>query len=272
MTEDTQYTAQLRSFNSETLQDNWWENRIQKPEEVTHDERLQSTVRREREDGICKFVDFDNCSQPFASVLCRQRHTLPGSKRTIPQQVDELDYTTTYKAMMDGEQNHVAPPATVKLVHETNFYKEVHTSRNHEAKPANGFGGVLPSHPPSHKQTYFETTNQAMYDRIPKEVKAKPPPPEQGNDSRYLGGYAASHNPNNTGKGQVYSDSRSFYYTRQLPRDSLDTFVAEEPPRGRAGARGHLVRVPDESGSKKGTHTWADEYAGTHVGAAKATV
>ncbi|KAK3269674.1 hypothetical protein CYMTET_21896 [Cymbomonas tetramitiformis] len=255
----TQYTAQLRSFSNKSLQDNWWENRIQEPEEKTHDARLDTLTRRDRETSICKFVGVDNASQPVASVPVRHRHLLPKSDRVIPQHIEGAMFDTTYTGMMNGEELFVSPPEVTKLVHDTNFYHEVHTNRTHEARATTGFGGVLPTHPADHCKTHFETTNQALYDRMPKEDTRKHT--QQGDDARFVGGYQASHNPNNTVKGPVHTENRSFYYTRKLPRDSLDTFVAPEPPRGKAGGRGFLVRNPEESGSLHGSHKWGDEYA-----------
>jgi len=253
--------SKLRSFSNSTLQDNWYEDRIQAPEEVTHQERLDKSRAIASEDGICRFVGFENYSQPLATVPARTRHLLPGSTRTIPIDVNSLDYATTYLSMHKGQMAVQHPPATTKIIQQGNYYEEIHTSRLHPTLPSSGFGGVLPSHPRTHSETYFETTNQHFYDKKVEQHKAKPPATEQGDDVRFVGGYPASHNPNAMTKGHVYSDSKGFFYTRSLPRDSLDAAEREEPPRGKLGSRGELIKKPQESGSKLGTSTWADEYA-----------
>ena len=60
---------------------------------------------------------------------------------------------------------------------------------------------------------------------------------------------------------QVYSDSTQFNYTRTLNNDTADDAARAEAPRGSSGARGTLVRDPQESGAKPGVSVYKDEYA-----------
>mmetsp|Transcript_26431 Transcript_26431/g.50191 ORF Transcript_26431/g.50191 Transcript_26431/m.50191 type:complete len:273 (+) Transcript_26431:111-929(+) len=257
--------AKLRTFGSVTLQDNWYEDRLQAPEDIPHEKRLEASRSRIRikDESIGKFVGFDNVSQPIAPVPPRQRHELPKTSRTMPADVKHRDFTSTYNAMMKGDQQPPRTQKLVKMVQGSNYYHEVHTLRKHPTLPEKGFGGVLPTHPNTHNKVYFDTTYKAFFEDKPAEARAQPGPPEQGDDSRYVGGYAACLNPNAPDKGQVFSDSRGFFYTQSLPRDTKDQVLREEPPRGKIGSRGELIRDPKEAGSKSELSTYKDEYART---------
>ena len=55
--------SKLRSFHHCTLQDNWYEDRLQAAEDVSHEERLEKSKSRNKDDSIGMFVGFANVSQ-----------------------------------------------------------------------------------------------------------------------------------------------------------------------------------------------------------------
>ena len=102
-----------------------------------------------------------------------------------------------------------------------------------------------------------------MYGKNPDSVRDKwssKPLPEKGNDDRFIGGYAAKCNPNDEYNRPFYGDSRYFFKTGSIEKDSYEKSMFAAQPRGKCGARGELVRAPDESGAILGTSIWADEY------------
>jgi len=255
------WKAKLRTFSCKTLQDNWLEERIQALED--HEADQERMKIRMAEEEISLLAGPGNVSQPLAQAPLLVRHAQPTSTRVLRAHTTNPkdQYATTNTLTHKGEQNKAPPPKVVKMVAQKNYYNEVHTDRTHPTLPQSGFGSVLPKHPPNYGESYFETTTGHFFQKKVAEGKAKPPPPEQGDDKRWVGGYPASHNPNAADRGEVYSNAKTFNHTPQFPQDTLDTCVNTEPPRGKVGSRGHLVRTPLEAGSKYGSHVWADEYA-----------
>lgn len=253
------WKARIRSFDCKTLQDNWFEDRIQAAED---EESHQEHIRETREHSLNVLVGFGNVSQPLCAAPTLVRHNMPPSNRTLRGGDTNPDYSTTTKEHFQGGQAQKDPLKSTKMVLEKNYYQVIHTDRTHKTLPVTGFGGILPSHPPGFGDSNFETTNDHFYaHKAAAHRLYTPVPPEQGDDKRWVGGYPASKNPNAPDRGEVYSTSKSFNHAQHLPQDTLDTFMVAEPPRGKMGSRGHLVRKCEESGSKYGSHVWADEYA-----------
>uniref|UniRef100_A0A7S0WX89 Uncharacterized protein n=1 Tax=Pyramimonas obovata TaxID=1411642 RepID=A0A7S0WX89_9CHLO len=255
------WRAKLRTFSAKTLQDNWLEERIQVAENEEADQELLKT--RQSEEEISLLAGFGNVSQPLAQAPLLVRHSQPPTNRVLRAYTvtTKEHYATTTSLAHQGEQNKPPPPKAAKMISQKNYYAEMRMDRTHPTLPQTGFGSVLPAHPPNYGESHFETTTGHFFQKKVAEDKCKPAPPEQGDDKRWVGGYPASHNPNAADRGEVYSHAKTFYHTPQLPSDTLDTFVNTEPPRGKVGSRGHLVRSAVDAGSKYGSHVWADEQA-----------
>ena len=149
-------------------------------------------------------------------------------------------------------------PSKKKKITTQNLGKTIRTQRILQ----NG-DDLLPKHPPSKDAKYFETSNSIMYGKNPDSVRDKwtsRPLPEKGNDDRFIGGYAAKCNPNDEYNRPFYSESRYFFKTGSIEKDSYEKSMFAAQPRGKCGARGELVRAPEESGAILGTSVWADEY------------
>ncbi len=146
---------------------------------------------------------------------------------------------------------------------EASNFNEVKQPRAYPGEPSpTAANATLPRQSKDEGLRYFETTNHYMFDRLPGDYNSRPPPPEQGDDKRFIGGYPGSKNPNVVGKGKVVSTTHLFHARKTLQRDSWNTETSVEPPRGSYGSRGELVRVPEEAGSLGTSSTiWADEYA-----------
>lgn len=86
------------------------------------------------------------------------------------------------------------------------------------------------------------------------------PPPEQGDDTRFRGGYPASCNPVRPSE-PMYSTSRAFFNKGQMKKDFFDDSERAPDFRGSYGSRGANVRVPEESGSRASLSVFADEYS-----------
>ena len=192
------------------------------------------------------------------------RHEWPDSRRTLPilSDDDESRFTSTYKAtsMETIEQKKSLGKDSGRkfLVNRLNLGNTVRTQRILQ----NG-DDLLPRHPLSKDAKYFETSNSIMYGKNPDAVRDKwtsKPLPEKGNDNRFIGGYAAKCNPNDEYNRPFYGDSCYFFKTGSIEKDSYEESMFAPQPRGKCGARGELVRAPDESGAILGTSVWADEY------------
>ena len=139
-----------------------------------------------------------------------------------------------------------------------NFH-EIHVNRN-SSLPAKGYNATLPSHPDTEFATYRETTYGKFFESDPADAKANGAPiPEQGDDTRFRGGYPANCNPVRPNE-PMYSTSRAFFNKGQMKKDFFDT--SKRPDfRGSYGSRGANVRVPEESGSRSVVTVHADMYS-----------
>ena len=151
-----------------------------------------------------------------------------------------------------------------RFVHKTmmtgvNFH-EIHTKRDSSAPTMGSYNATLPAHPPTEFATYRETTYGKFYESDPDVAKeTQAPPPEQGDDTRFRGGYPASCNPVRPNE-PMYSTSRAFFNKGQMKKDFFDD--SKRPDfRGSYGSRGANVRAPEESGSRDAVSVYADEYA-----------
>ena len=89
-----------------------------------------------------------------------------------------------------------------------NFH-EIHTKRDSRAPTSGTYNSTLPAHPPTEFATYRETTYGKFFEADPADSKAnQAPPPEQGDDTRFRGGYPASCNPVRP-EEPMYSTSRA---------------------------------------------------------------
>lgn len=140
-----------------------------------------------------------------------------------------------------------------------NFH-EIHTGRDSSAPTTGLYNATLPSHPPTEFATYRETTYGKFFEADPTESRVNgAPPPEQGDDTRFRGGYPASCNPVRP-EEPMYSRSRAFFNKGQIKKDFFDD--SKRPDfRGSYGSRGANVRVPEESGSRAAVSVFVDEYS-----------
>lgn len=203
------------------------------------------------------------------------RHRLPETKRCIPVHnpiaketpyiAAPQDFTTTNQAVHAAESQYVPTIKRPIMVATKNFTKTVFADRTLQGTATTkGYGSTLPSHTPEEHATYYETTNQAFYDRKPAEVRtmhAADPLPEKGDDMRFVGGYPASVNPNKPEAGPQYQISKAFNMTKSLTAGFMDESAGEDTqPRGKAGARHEITQEPAESGSLYGQSVYLDVY------------
>ena len=99
-----------------------------------------------------------------------------------------------------------------------------------------GFGATLPTHRPEHFATYRETTYARHFVEDPRAARAEPPPPEQSDDARFVGGYPACVNAARP-DARLHSSSRAFFNKGQMRKDFTDPTVTVDF-RGKSGARG----------------------------------
>ena len=182
----THCVAQLRTFSNKTLQDNWFEDRVQAGLEVN---QFKPVNKNELS------LMFSSCSSDPERLEHLTRHEWPDSRRTLPilPVADQSRFTSTYKAtsMETIEQKKSLRKDTGKkfLVNRLNVGSAIRTQRTLK----NG-DTLLPRHPPSKDAKYFESTNSMMYGKNPDSVRenwSSKPLPEKGNDNRFIGGYAA---------------------------------------------------------------------------------
>ncbi|QDZ24884.1 hypothetical protein HOP50_15g74270 [Chloropicon primus] len=251
----THCVAQLRTFSNKTLQDNWFEDRVQEGLDVNQSKPVS------KNELSLMFASGEGQSERLEHLT---RHARPDSRRTLPilSDDDESRFTSTYKAnsmeTIQQKKFHGKDSGRKLLVNRLNLGKTIRTQRVLQ----NG-DDLLPKHPPSKDAKYFETSNSIMYGKDPDSVRDKwdfKPLPEKGNDNRFIGGYAAKCNPNDEYHRAFYGDSRYFFKTGSIEKDSYAKSMFAAQPRGKCGARGELVRAPDESGAILGTSVWADEY------------
>ena len=124
-------------------------------------------------------------------------------------------------------------PSKKKKITTQNLGKTIRTQRILQ----NG-DDLLPKHPPSKDAKYFETSNSIMYGKNPDSVRDKwtsRPLPEKGNDDRFIGGYAAKCNPNDEYNRPFYSESRYFFKTGSIEKDSYEKSMFAAQPRGKCG-------------------------------------
>ena len=243
--------------SSRRTTDNWFEDRVQ--------ESLQAPQYAKPANANLSSL-YSASDQPII-LEHLERHDWPDSRRTLPilskgEDAKSAMYLTTYKSTMPESiaSNKSLGKGSAKkfLVNRLNLGNTVRTPR----VLGNG-DDLLPRHPPTKDAKYLETTNGMMYGKNPEQVRKNwqsNPPPERGNDERFIGGFAAKCNPNDHSKRPFYGDSRYFFRNSRIEKDSYDTHMFTAQPRGKCGARGELVRLPDESGSTMGATVWADEY------------
>ncbi len=238
--------------------DNWFEDRIQEGLDAN-----QTTMSNNQLNLL-----FSASGAGRGDVTDRLEHLnrreWPNSRRTLPilSKNDESSYTSTYKATsketIEQKKSLGRDSGKKFLVNRLNLGDSIRTPRILQ----NG-DDLLPRHPPSKDAKYFETSNSIMYGKDPASVRDKwgsKPLPEKGNDTRFIGGYAAKCNPNDEYNRPFYGDSRYFFKTGSIEKDSYEKSMFANQPRGKCGARGELIRAPDESGAMLGYTVWADEY------------
>lgn len=222
--------AILWSYSNKTLQGNWHEDRIQVP------------------------ADVEFGSQKFLTI--KQN---PDTTRCIPihyEENEEQEYTTQTGTVHAGEKAEPIMKAHKMMVSGDNFH-EIHTVRT-TAAPEKGFGSTLPHHPSTEFEVHRQTTYKAKLEEEPAAWKLMPPPPEQGDDMRFRGGYPANCNPSKPDV-PVYGTTTAFR-KKGLDLD-LDKEKRPENMRGSYGTRGPNVRTPNESGSRSAVSVFADEYS-----------
>uniref|UniRef100_A0A7S0T3N1 Uncharacterized protein n=1 Tax=Mantoniella antarctica TaxID=81844 RepID=A0A7S0T3N1_9CHLO len=166
----------------------------------------------------------------------------------------------TSAAMVGGSKSVVKRDVNKTMMSGANFH-EIHVERNRGSVPAAGFGATLPAHGPAEFATHRETTYRKFFDADPATARAhQAPPPEQGDDTRFRGGYPANCNPVRP-EEPMFSTSRAFFNKGQMKKDFLDDSRRPQDHRGSYGSRGASVRVPEESGSRPAMNVFADEYS-----------
>eukprot|EP00873_Tetraselmis_striata_P019689 jgi/Tetstr1/439953/TSEL_003019.t1 len=277
---DDMWKAKFSTYEKETLQDNWYEDRIQAPEEVSFKERER--FLREQDPDLVEVASSEAARNMPVPRLTR--HRLPGTKRCIPVHISTSketpyvaapqDFTTTNQAVQAAQSQYASTVRKPTLMATKNFSNAIFTDRTLRGQTtAKGYGATLPSHRPEEHATYFETTNQYFYDRKPmaaQELYQTDPLPEKGDDARYIGGYPASVNPNKPGAGPQYQSSKAFNMTKSLTAGFRDSANGPETQvRGKAGARHALEQDPVEGGAPYGQSVFLDVYqeqAKVHTG------
>jgi hypothetical protein len=174
-------------------------------------------------------------------------------------------YATSSSAIGAGGQIPRGPRRRAPLVAVENFDAETRLNRTgaRDSKfgkaSVGGFGATLPTHRPEHFATYRETTYARHFVEDPRAARAKPPPPEQSDDARFVGGYPACVNAARP-DARLHSSSRAFFNKGQMRKDFTDPTVTVDF-RGKSGARGLSTRTPVEAGASENDCTWADLYA-----------
>ena len=155
-------------YSNKTLQGNWYEDRIQVPSDVTFGSQQFLTIKQRPDITRCIPVHYD------------------------PEQGEVQEYSTTAASFHAGEAHEKERKAYKGMVSANNFH-EIHTVRT-TAAPEKGFGATIPAHPATEFAVYKETTYKTFHEDQPAAYKLKQPPPEQGDDERFRGGYPASCN------------------------------------------------------------------------------
>ena len=195
------------------------------------------------------------------------RYQLPQTKRTLPvHHAGENPYTIADNLKYESSYNiaHVTPEKPLKTANMKVKALIGHQNFGRTTQYADDIGDVLPKHSESKDARYFQTTSDTFYNALPSDTKAKwavNPPPEKGDDERFIGSYPAKLNPNAPELGPFYGNSRHFFRDSKWEKDSFDPTKREDLPRGKCGARGELTRHPGESGSLAVGSVWADEYS-----------
>lgn len=238
-----------QSFTMDTLNDNWYEDKVQRPEDVPYSERQK--VVREKDPDCSVLTGYTTAIHEFPVNLVPRlaRSTMPDSSRVIPVDIagdvpykrasgDKLEFTTTKQAMDQGMLSTAKPVDVRKPVMVTTHNLSATLNANRETgAPPTGFAATLPKHPDSELKSQLETTNQHFYDKKPELDKTT-------KDPAYFAPLDRTHHLDNI----VY-------------KDSYETVKHDNDINGRAGNRGELTRRPGESGNPYGVSTWVDEYA-----------
>ena len=215
-----------RAYGNKTLQDNWFEDRVQSEIEAGHQARLQGATLREFEPALSMIVPpKGNQAERFATVPRTYRQPAPSTARALPDYSVGAKYETS-----SADQAGWARPPRSTAAHKPMVgmrqFGEIHkrgggTVGGEVAAPAPGsFGSVLPAHDPGHDARHFATTNDDFYNKRVELARTQGvPPPEQADDTRFIGGYPAAINPNHPAKGAIHSAKHSFHKKSKLEGD-----------------------------------------------------
>lgn len=237
-----------QTFQKEVLNDNWYEDRVQEPEEIPYAARQKIVREKEADCSIVTGYTTAIGEFPLSLVPRIERHVLPDTSRTIPVDIpgevpykratgDKLEFTTTKQTMDRGMLSTPPPLDVAKPVPVTthNLSSTLKADRTTRAPPT-GFAATLPRHPDSEFQGHFETTNQFFYDKKPEEATTRSP--------EYFAPLDKTHNLQKT-----------------LHKDTWEEEKHDNDVGGRSGNRGEMTRRPGESGNPYGVSTWVDEYS-----------
>ena len=241
----------LRSFECSTLQNNWWEDRIQASEDVKLTER--SSGVRTYEPEVTRQVPPSNCEQPLAAAPHLVRYADAKSERVVPQHDTAIKHTrtdiwetTTQDALRPKVDLH-KPPALKDIAASDTLARRIPKSDwTPPPKPTPTFETAETTSSAFHTVSFLAHKNDAL--------------PEQGDDTRIMGGFPACKIPTQNPSQPVYSHTRQFSTSNNAYYKSAFTFgrTAEgaRNPGGRAGTPGPFSRKPEQ---KPGVQIYRDD-------------
>ncbi|KAK9808884.1 hypothetical protein WJX72_005701 [[Myrmecia] bisecta] len=224
--------AQLCTYSNKVLTGNWWEDRIQEPENVLQPSTAV-VADAAQEHLMAATHGRDSYTRPQSYAPHLTRHARASTQRCMAKHYaqGEQQYRTTMKQEAESHlHEHMAPVhGPAKMVP-----AKVHQSLA-TLDASLLLSKVLGETASKHAADHWETTAQHHYATLPKQAVAAKPDKFGPPDKKH-------------------------FQKNGMARDFYDHTRRGEPPQGHCGARGPLTRNPAESGSRYGRSVFWDEY------------